>query len=652
MVPVEEADQVRRYTRNVLVQASDVGLSFGIDIILEGVSFRIDRREKVALVGRNGTGKTSLLRMLTGQIEPDRGNIHIARGAKIGFLRQESPVTLGRTVLAEVESAMAEQTALRLRLTELEARLEAGATEDDLEEYALLQEHFLESEGYSLDHDVQVVLRRMGFEESEWSRLTDGLSGGEKTRLALARLLFAEPDLLILDEPTNHLDLEATEWLERWIKSYHGAVLLVSHDRAFLQATAERVLELRDHTLKAYPGNYDQYVRLRAEYEANLAMQAERQAEAMAKLDEYVRRFINSQRTAQARGRQKMLERLEENRIEAPKQERGIQAGFRAAKRSGDLVVSCRKLAVGFPDATLIPSLDWTVRQGERWGVIGENGAGKSTLIRTILGRHEALAGEAKLGSSLTIGLFWQDVSELPLEDSPLQYMMYEAGMDAAPARNLLGRFLITGDDVYRPIRTLSGGEKNKLVLARLTQESPNLLVLDEPTNHLDMDSREALAAVLREYRGTLILVSHDRWLLSQVADHILDVRRGGCVTFDGTYEEYRGRRDRPVATAPATPMAVASRREEPATTLSPRELSKEIQRLTALVEQLEHDVESREKSVADLERQLASVPADADILQMTRDYQAAQEALAAELSAWEEQAGRLEQLRGQQGPG
>jgi ATP-binding cassette subfamily F protein 3 len=369
---------------------------------------------------------------------------------------------------------------------------------------------------------------------------------------------------------------------------------------------------------------------------------AERQAEQIAKLDEYVRRFINSQRTAQARGRQKQKERLESQRISAPKKERGMSASLKPTKRSGDVVVEARDLAVGFADETLFSGLDWTVRWGERWGVIGENGAGKSTLVRTVLGRHAAVAGEARLGSRVDVGYFAQDAEGLDQELSPLQYLSYECGMDSGPSRDLLGRFLIEGDDVFRPIRTLSGGEKNKLSLARLCYESPNLLVLDEPTNHLDMASREALASVLREYGGTLVLVSHDRWLLGQVTDHILDVRRSGPLQYPGSYDEYRRKR----RGAPTGRVVHRVQREE---RMSARDVSKAIGLARRDVADREETVSQLEAELRSLESSLASPPAGADLVGLSRRHGELRSELDAAVLLWERSAERLEDLLSRQ---
>ena len=627
----------------MLLNVSGIRKLYAAEIVLENVSFRIESREKVALVGRNGAGKTTLLRILTGQESPDSGSVNWARGAKVGYLKQEFAVDSGRTVLEEAQSAVADQLVLQARLKQLEEAMADGASEEDLEEFARLHERFAEVEGYSLDRSVTSVLTRMGFTEADYDRPTTTLSGGQKTRLALSRLLLEEPDLLILDEPTNHLDLQATEWLEGWIRQYHGAVLLVSHDRTFLENTAQRVVELKAGTCKSYPGDFTKYLKLRAEELARQAEVAEKQAQEIAKLDEFVRRFMNSQRTAQARGRLKMKERLEATKVQAPQSERGIKAGFGKVARSGDLVVECRALEVGYSSATLFKGFDWTVRWGERWGVIGENGAGKSTLVKTLLNDIPALSGHFRLGTGLTVGYFTQDAQDLDPDSTPLEHLVWDCGLDVGPARDLLGRFLLSGDDVLRPIRTLSGGEKNKLVLASLTTLQPNLLVLDEPTNHLDMDSREALADILRDYSGTLILISHDRWLLTEVTDHLLDVKRSGPKVFNGPYKDY-GTSNVPVTTNQTVKLAPV------APSLSQREISKEIGRLAKVIETTEDEIQRCEQALALVEQNLAEPPQGDELMELTAKHASIQQEIERLMTDWASQSHQLDELKAQQG--
>jgi ATP-binding cassette subfamily F protein 3 len=630
----------------VLLNVSGIRKTFADDIVLNGVTLRIDRREKVALVGRNGAGKSTLLRIITGQMEPDGGSVFLARGAKIGYLRQEAPVDPTRTVLEEAEEARREALAIQNRMKELEARLELGADDQDLEEYATLHEHYVELEGYSAERDMRTVLLRMGFSEEELSKSAGKLSGGEKTRLALSRLLLEQPDLLLLDEPTNHLDLQATEWLEGWLRSYPGAVLLVSHDRAFLSNFGGRVLDMREGVVKSYPGPYDKYWKLRQEEELRQAEVAKRQQQEIARMDEYVRRFMGSERTAQARGRLKHLDKLKASAVITPKKEKNMKAGFKSSHRSGEVALATTELSMSFGEQHLFSNLSWSVRYGERWGVVGENGIGKSTMIRVALGLLQPVSGQARLGSNVAVGYFAQDTATLDPEISPIETLIWDFDLLPADARNLLGRFLLSGDDVYRPIKTLSGGEKNKLVLASLTTLNPNLLILDEPTNHLDAASREALAEVLNDFKGTLILISHDRWLLDHVTNHTLDMRKSGAVTYAGSYGRYRQRLTLP---APALPSAQVKQAAVESVGLTPRELSKEITRVNRLVADLEEEVQLAEQELADLEMTLANLPPTADVLELTQTYAGLKEQISGLLSTWEEQSLKLERLRASQ---
>jgi ATP-binding cassette, subfamily F, member 3 len=634
----------------VLLSVTRVQKGFGTDVVLSEVSFMLDRREKVALVGRNGTGKTTLLRIITGQMEPDGGNVALARDAKVGYLRQEARLQPGRTVLEEAQEAVRHALELRGRLDELEKKLEGEHSPEDLEEYTLLHERFVEAEGYLAENSLKAVLSRMGFTEEEFDKPVDKLSGGEKTRLMIAKLLLEEPDLLILDEPTNHLDLQATEWLEGWLRDYHGTALVVSHDRTFLENVAQRVLEMRNGSVKSYPGPFNKFLQLRAEEDARLAEVAKRQEQEIAKLDEYVRRFMGSERTAQARGRLKMMNRLIESKVDAPSADKTMKGGFGKVARAGDTVMECKRLGMRFGEERLFKDLDWTVRWGERWGLIGENGAGKSTLVKIALGLIEPTEGIARLGSNVAAGYFSQENEDLDQDMSPLDFMVWECDMLPADARNLLGRFLFSGDDVYRPIRTLSGGEKNKLSLARLVNLNPNLLVLDEPTNHLDMDSREALAGVLREYKGTLVLVSHDRWLLELVTNQTLDLRRQGPIFYPGSYGEYRYRQAQGAKPPTSARTAPSKPAENAQPEMTPRELSKELARVTKLVEELEAAVTAREQELRALEETLASLPAHADVMALTLQHSQLQSELEGTLAAWEEQSSYLEQLHARRG--
>jgi ATP-binding cassette subfamily F protein 3 len=635
----------------VLLQVSGVKLSFSNTIILDGVTFRIDRKEKVALVGRNGTGKTTLIKLIIGEeLTPDEGSIHLAKGAKIGYLRQENKVSTGRTVLEEIEQVKEEHLELRRRLSVLEERLLDSPTDEELEEYATLQEHFVELEGYAAERDVRTVLGRMGFSEADYDKPVDKLSGGEKTRLALARLLLEEPDLLILDEPTNHLDLDATEWLEGWLKNYPGAVLTVSHDRTFLERLGEKFLHLENGVIETYPGPFNKYVQLRQENLERQAVVAKKQAEQIAKLDEYVRRFMNSQRTAQARGRLKLMEKLKSQQVERPTAERSMAATFKAQARSGDKVLEVKNLTKSFGERVLFKDVNFTVQRNQRIGVIGQNGAGKSTLIRILLGLIEPSSGMVKTGSNVIPAYFSQDAVELDHEMTPLDVLVHEFGLVPQVARDLLGRLLISGDDCFRKIKTLSGGEKNKVALAALTSLEPNLLILDEPTNHLDMDSRDALAGMLREYDGTLILISHDRWLLSEVTNHTIDIRRDGVVSYPGSYPEYVRHRSKPVSQFNSKGKGKAQEAQAAKPAVNHREIGKEIAKNQKRIEELEGLIATTEAIVLGLEHKLSSPPTGDALTRLLREYEDAKAQVSALTDEWVELSERnleLAALRG-----
>lgn len=630
----------------MLLEVVDLRKGFLGDELFAGVTFKIDRREKVALVGRNGVGKSTLVKILIGEVDPDQGSLRWARGTSVGYLRQHAQLDPARTVFEEAESAQAHLRELQDRLRELEAKLEDQPSEDDLEEFARIHEHLEASGGYAIDRDLKSVLARMGFLEADYGKPVGALSGGETTRLMLAKLLIEEPDLLILDEPTNHLDLEATEWLEGWIRGYGGSVLAISHDRTFLNNIAERVLDMRFGEVRSYQGPYDRFIELREEDDARLADQVEKQQVQMAKLDDYVRRFMNSQRTAQARGRLKQLEKLRATALQAPSEDKGLAVSFGKVSRSGDIVIESKGLAMAFGERRLFTNLDWTVRWSERWGVIGGNGVGKSTLARIILKQFEPVAGTARLGANVKAGYFSQDAGDLDPKRTPVQVLNGEFGLTEERARDFLGRFLLSGDDSIRPIGSLSGGERNKLALARLILSEPNLLILDEPTNHLDIDSREALAEVLSDFKGTLVLISHDRWLLENVTDHTLEIRRDGATQFPGHYGEFR--RSKPTAAGNARRVVQPS--GSASNGMTPRELSKEIDRVNKLVSSAEANVALKEKELRELELLMSDPTQVEDIRGLSIRHAETQAQLDHATQEWFKLSMQLEELHEQRG--
>lgn len=537
-----------------LLVVNNLQQSFGPETIFSGVSFKLEWRQKIGLVGRNGAGKTTILRILTGQQEPEKGSVNYAPRLRFGYLKQEEGVDPNRTVLQEAEAAFGHVQAMETRLREVEHDM-ASASGDDLarimDEYSLLHDRFDAMGGYDNLRDIPAVLKKLGFGPNDLQKMCGKLSGGEKTRLGIARLLLSGPDILLLDEPTNHLDIEATEWLEGFLKDFGGAMVLVSHDRYFLDRVVTSIAEIENGKLTAYPGNFSAYHKQKEAARLRQAEMYEREQREIKRLEEFFEKWKNTpSKKNQAVMRLRWAERIREHgltqKLEASATEKvaakgkTVKLGIKPTQLSGNETVILDSVTKRYGTRTLFENVTGLIRRGERVGIVGPNGAGKSTLVKILLDRETPTSGMARLGASVTVGYFAQDTSDLDLEATVLENMLDVADMLPTDARTHLGRFLFTGDDVFRQARNLSGGEKNKLVLAQLTYLKPNLLVLDEPTNHLDLESREALGQMLRDYEGTLLLVSHDRYLLDQVTNRTLEVADGRARLFDLPYSQYR----------------------------------------------------------------------------------------------------------------
>ena len=550
----------------------DVTREIGTFVILDGVSASMALGERVGLVGPNGAGKTTLLRIAAGLDEPDLGSVNRKRGLSIGLLSQESHFDAAFMAAPDLRAAARtgaahlEQMAEALGFMEREHQVTEPAYEE-------LQHQFEVLGGYTLDQRVDATLSGLGFRREEWNKPPAALSGGEQTRAALARLVIADPELLMLDEPTNHLDLEALEWLEEHLRRRAGSLLVASHDRAFLDATVSRVWELRDRQLTVFRGDYSQYHRQRDERDARLTKDVESQADAIARERELVQRYRSHRKFGKMHEREARLERLQAERIEAPKESKRLKLATKALvgagpNRSGEIVVRAEGLVVGYlprfreeaattgageeadlrptpaaaPDAPLaIARVPWlTAQRGDRIGIVGPNGAGKSTLLRTIAGDLPPLDGTLVVGSGVSIGYLAQLRRAAIPGTTVLDALLEAVPITAAEARGYLARFLFRGDDAFKEVRTLSGGERSRLELALLGIMPANLLLLDEPTNHLDIPAREAIEAFLRGTPATLLVVSHDRRLLELVCDRLWVVDDGQAAQFDGGYRAWR----------------------------------------------------------------------------------------------------------------
>jgi ATP-binding cassette subfamily F protein 3 len=544
---------------------------YGAEFIFGGISFQIARGEKVALVGVNGAGKSTLLRIIAGVEPTTQGGVYLARGRSVAYLAQEARFEGTRTLRQEMDAALAHLTALQQEINDLEHALadtSAPDWEQRMERYGELTQRFEHAGGYEIEHRIERTLHGLGFSEEQYHQPVAQFSGGQKTRAALAATLLADPDLLLLDEPTNHLDLAALEWLERFLKDWDGTLIVISHDRYFLDKVTNRTLDMAFGKLEDYPAPYHKYMELKAERLELQLKQYQAQQEYIAKTEDFIRRFKAGQRSKEARGREKILNRLKygyqglngewiNERVDAPIQQKKLAMRVDTQIRGGELVLKLDKLVVGYrpttndrvgnteyatrnTDVTLITCPDREIHRGQRVALMGPNGSGKTTLLRTIVGELPSLRGQVRLGHRIEINYYAQAHEGLRMDATVLEEIRrIRPLIKETEARTLLGRFLFSGDDVFKQVGDLSGGERSRVALAQLTLMGGNLLVLDEPTNHLDIGAREALETVLNEYSGSILFVSHDRYFIDAVADTIWMVDNGSIEKFDGTYSEY-----------------------------------------------------------------------------------------------------------------
>jgi len=522
-----------------ILSAHGLAKSFGPQDVFEGISLEVPHGAKIALVGPNGSGKTTLLHLIAGLEGPSAGAVHRARGLRIAYLPQRADFPGTGTLQAAMLEIFAGLEAKATELRRLEMAMADPATsEEALQRYGEAVEAFELAGGYTYEQRIEQVLSGLGFDEVDFRRPVAQLSGGQKTRALLARLLLEEPDLLLLDEPTNHLDLAGIEWLEGYLKVWQGAVIVVAHDRAFLDEVVERVWELEWGRLEQYRGNYTAYAAQRAERITLQQVEYERQQQSIARTEDFIRRNIAGQRGREAKGRQKRLARLE--RVERPHERRSLNLDLGDVVRSGDLVLGLYDLAVGYdPAAPLFTVEELELRRGQRVALLGPNGSGKTTLARAILGEIPPLAGEVRVGASVHLGYFAQGHADLDIDKSVIETILDGSDLGDGEARNLLARYLFCGDDVFKRVGALSGGEQARVALAVLALRGANFLILDEPTNHLDILSQEVLQSALAEFGGTLLHVTHDRYLIRRLATCIWAIEDGQLWEFEEGYAEY-----------------------------------------------------------------------------------------------------------------
>ncbi|CAA9403704.1 MAG: Bis-ABC ATPase YheS [uncultured Pyrinomonadaceae bacterium] len=529
----------------MLFRLSDIYKSYGGAEILRGVSFQINREEKVGLVGRNGAGKTTVFRIITGEESADSGEVHKLNNLKIGLLQQHIDFTENETVHTAALSAFQRLHDIEAEMRRLEIEMAENFSEEILEKYAELQTEFEQSDGFTYTARAEAILLGLGFTKETWNTPTNNLSGGQKNRLGMARLLLSNPDILLLDEPTNHLDVGAVEWLENFLQNYETAFVIISHDRYFLDRTCRRIIEIEKGRAVTYKGNYSQFLVEREERREQQQREFENQQSFIAKNEEFIRKNLAGQKTKMAKSRRNMLERLE--RVEAVSVDRASgNFNLRRVERAGLNVLTAEDLAIGYGEKALAKNINFTLNRGECLGIIGGNGTGKTTFLKTILGRQRELAGALRWGTKTNIGYYAQNLEDLDARNEIIQEIRRVAPTaDNGELRGFLARFLFVGEDIFKRVEDLSGGEKGRLALAKLIYSGVNVLVLDEPTNHLDIPSREALESALESYPGTILAVSHDRYFLDQIATQILSFEADGATEiFDGNYSEFHDWRE------------------------------------------------------------------------------------------------------------
>ncbi|MCW5691790.1 MAG: ABC-F family ATP-binding cassette domain-containing protein [Pseudolabrys sp.] len=530
-----------------MIRLDNVSKQNGHQLVFIEASAALHRGEKVGLVGPNGAGKTTLFRLITGQEEPDEGQVAVDRGISIGYFSQDVGEMAGRSAVAEVMDGVGPVSEVAAELKDLEAAMadpeRADEMEAIIERYGEVQQRFTELDGYALESRAREVLAGLSFTQEMMDGDVGKLSGGWKMRVALARILLMKPDAMLLDEPSNHLDIESLIWLEQFLKGYDGMLMMTSHDREFMNRIVDKIVEIDGGSLTSYSGNYEFYAQQRALNEQQQQAQFERQQAMLAKELKFIERFkARASHAAQVQSRVKKLDKIE--RVEPPKRRQTIEFDFPQAPRSGEDVVNLKNVSKAYGSRTIYDDLDFSIRRLERWCVMGINGAGKSTLLKLIAGATEPDAGSVAVGGSVKMGYFAQHAMDLLDGEhtvfEALQYEFPQASIGSL--RSLAGCFGFSGDDVEKKCRVLSGGEKARLVMAKMLYDPPNFLVLDEPTNHLDMATKEMLIGALSKFEGTMLFVSHDRHFLAALSNRVLELTPDGLHKYGGGYTEYVAR--------------------------------------------------------------------------------------------------------------
>ena len=634
----------------IILQANKIERSFAGEVLFDNISLQVDERDRIALVGKNGAGKSTLLKILVGEEEPTSGEINKKRDLSLSYLAQDSHFESSNTIYDEMLHVFDDlrKTEKTLRQMELEMGEKTGADLEKLmQDYDRLSEEFRQAGGFTYEADIRAILNGFKFDESMWQMKIEELSGGQNTRLALAKMLLEKPNLLVLDEPTNHLDIETIAWLENYLVNYSGALLIVSHDRYFLDKVATITLDLTKHSLDRYVGNYSSFVEQKEQKLLTEAKNYEKQQKEIAALEDFVNRnLVRASTTKRAQSRRKQLEKME--RLDKP--EAGTKSAhmtFHSDKTSGNVVLTVEEAAVGYDDQILSEPINLDIRKMNAVAIVGPNGIGKSTLIKSIVGQIPFIKGEARFGANVEVGYYDQTQSKLTPHNSVLDELWNDFKLTPeVEIRNRLGAFLFSGDDVKKTVGMLSGGERARLLLAKLSMENNNFLILDEPTNHLDIDSKEVLENALIDFDGTLLFVSHDRYFINRVATQVLELSEEGSTLYLGDYDYYLEKK------AELEALAAAQAEAEPASSTEEvtsndyhlqKQNQKELRKITRRIEQLEAEMEELDQKIQDITETMHSTNDAADLVQLQSDLDQLTVQQEAVMEEWAELSEQVE---------
>ena len=585
----------------IILQANKIERSFAGEVLFDNITLQVDERDRIALVGKNGAGKSTLLKILVGEEEPTSGEINKKKDISLSYLAQDSRFESENTIYDEMLHVFDDlrQTEKQLRQMELEMGEKSGEDLDKLmADYDRLSENFRQDGGFTYEADIRAILNGFKFDESMWQMKIAELSGGQNTRLALAKMLLEKPNLLVLDEPTNHLDIETIAWLESYLVNYSGALIIVSHDRYFLDKVATVTLDLTKHSLDRYVGNYSRFVELKEQKLATEAKNYEKQQKEIAALEDFVNRNLVRASTAKrAQSRRKQLEKME--RLDKPEtSKKSANITFQSEKTSGNIVLTVENAAIGYDGEILSEPINLDLRKMNAVAIVGPNGIGKSTFIKSIVDQIPFIKGEKRFGANVEVGYYDQTQSKLTPSNTVLDELWNDFKLTPeVEIRNRLGAFLFSGDDVKKSVGMLSGGERARLLLAKLSMENNNFLILDEPTNHLDIDSKEVLENALIDFDGTLLFVSHDRYFINRVATHVLELSESGSTLYLGDYDYYVDKKaEIEVSHTEEASMSNQAKEASPANDYqAQKESQKEVRKLMRQIENLEAEIEELE---------------------------------------------------------